>query len=201
MNKLNKDNILIKENDFEITLIEKNINECNKKHDQYMVINNILKNGGLIESIMKDNLLPRFNEIVNNLFVKFGSRQVVMKFERKDGQQKDTINIYDENGVNTCRDGGYQSVLNNLVYRIGLAELNPNMKSTFMIIDEAVDSADSNNKQEMKKLITYLRSQYEWIMIVSHNDDVKDTFDNIIEITDNKNDDDTISGTKSIMYV
>jgi hypothetical protein len=30
------------------------------------------------------------------------------------------INIYDENGVNTCRDGGYQSVLNNLIYRIGL---------------------------------------------------------------------------------
>lgn len=201
MHKLNKDNILIKENDVEIAIIEKNINECNKKHDQYMVINNILKNGGLIESIMKDNLLPRFNEIVNNLFVKFGSRQVVMKFERKDGQQKETINIYDENGVNTCRDGGYQSVLNNLVYRIGLAELNPNMKSTFMIIDEAVDSADSNNKQEMKKLITYLRSQYEWIMIVSHNDDVKDTFDNIIEITDNKNDDDTYAGSKQIMYV
>ena len=99
---------------------------------------------------MKDNLLPRFNEIVNNLFVKFGSRQVVMKFERKDGQQKESINIYDENGVNTCRDGGYQSVLNNLIYRIGLAELNPNMKSTFMIIDEAMDSADPNNKQEMK---------------------------------------------------
>lgn len=51
-----------------------------------MIINNILKNGGLIESIMKDNLLPRFNENVNNLFVKFGSRQVVMKFERKEGQ-------------------------------------------------------------------------------------------------------------------
>jgi len=30
-------------------------------------------------------------------------------------------------------------------------------------------------------------------MIVSHNDDIKDIFDNIIEITDNKNDDDTIS--------
>lgn len=35
------------------------------------------------------------------------------------------------------------------------------MKSTFMIIDEAMDSADPNNKQEMKKLINYLRSQYE----------------------------------------
>jgi len=75
------------------------------------------------------------------------------------------------------------------------------MKSTFMIIDEAMDSADPNNKQEMKKLINYLRSQYEWIIIVSHNDDVKDTFDNIIEITDNKNDDDTYAGSKQIMYV
>jgi hypothetical protein len=38
-------------------------------------------------------------------------------------------------------------------------------------------------------------------MIASHNNDVKDTFDNIIEITDNKNDDDTYARSKQIMYV
>ena len=83
MNEIHKENILIKENDMEITKIKKNINECNKIYDQYLIINNILKDGGLIESIMKDNLLPRFNEIVNNLFIKFGARPIVIKYKKK----------------------------------------------------------------------------------------------------------------------
>ena len=40
------------------------------------------------------------------------------------------------------------------------------MKSNFIIIDEEFDSADTNNKQEMKKLINYLRIQHEWVLIV-----------------------------------
>ena len=146
--------------------------------------------------------MPRFNQIVNNLFIKFGARPVNIKYEKKgDEQKKHVINIYDDNRRNTNRDGGYQTFLNNLIYRIALSELNPNMKPNFMIIDEAFDSADNNNKQEMKKLINYLRSQHDWILIVSHDDDVKDTFDNVIEITDNLNDMDIYDGTKSIKYV
>jgi DNA repair exonuclease SbcCD ATPase subunit len=202
LNKIKNENILLQETDIEITMIEKNINDCNKIYDQYLIINNILKDGGLIESIMKDNLLPRFNQIVNDLFIKFGARLVNIKYEKKgDEQKKHVINIYDDNRRNTNRDGGYQTFLNNLIYRIALSELNPNMKPNFMIIDEAFDSADNNNKQEMKKLINYLRSQHDWILIVSHDDDVKDTFDNIIEINDNLNDMDIYDGTKSITYV
>ena len=176
----------IQENNCVITVIENEIKEATQLYDQYLIINNMLKNGGLIESIMKDNLLPRFNEIVNNLFIKFNSRPVDIKYEKTgDKDSKNEINIYNNN-QNTIRDGGYQSFLNNLVYRIALLELNPNMKSNFMIIDEAFDSADNNNKHEMKKLISYLRSRYDWVMIVSHDEDIKDTFDNIIEIIDIK---------------
>lgn len=195
---LYQENIMIEKNDTGISIIEQKINECLENYDKYSVINNILKDGGLIESIMKDNLLPRFNEIVNNLFVKFGARPVNIKYESIG--KKHVINIYDEYGRNTNRDGGYQTFLNNLIYRIALSELNPNMRSLFMIIDEALDSADSTNKQEMKKLINYLRTQYEWIMIVSHNDDVKDSFDNMIEICDNTNDT-ANSGIKQIIYI
>jgi len=176
----------IQENNCIITDIENEIKETTQIFDSYTVINDMLKNGGLIESIMKDNLLPRFNEIVNNLFVKFNSRPVVIKYEKSgDNDSKNEINIYNNN-QNTIRDGGYQTFLNNLVYRIALLELNPNMKPNFMIIDEAFDSADDNNKQEMKKLISYLRAQFEWIIIVSHDEDIKDSFDNIIEITEIK---------------
>ncbi len=190
--KLNTQLTINKENEIEFGIIEKNITDCNKIHDNYFIINDILKGGGLIETIMKDNLLPRFNDIVNNLFLKFGSRPVKVTYEKD--KNKQLINIYDEQNRNTTRDGGYQTFLNNLIYRIAISEFNTNMKPNFMIIDEAFDSADSNNKQEMKKLINYLKSQHDWILVVSHDDDIKDTFDNIIEI--NKNDD----NTKCIIY-
>ena len=60
-----------------IKIHETNIKENNKILDQYTIINNILKDGGLIESIMKDNLLPRFNEIVNNLFIKLQDLKIM----------------------------------------------------------------------------------------------------------------------------
>ncbi len=184
----------IENNNCVITVIENEIKETTQLYDQYLTINNMLKNGGLIESIMKDNLLPRFNQIVNNLFIKFNSRPVEIKYEKSgDKDSKYEINIYNNN-QNTIRDGGYQTFLNNLVYRIALLELNPNMKPNFMIIDEAFDSADNNNKQEMKKLISYLRSQYDWLIIVSHDEDIKDAFDNIIEITETKD------NMKNIIY-
>ena len=184
----------IENNNCVITVIENEIKEVTQLYDNYTVINDMLKNGGLIESIMKDNLLPRFNQIVNNLFIKFNSRPVEIKYEKSgDKDSKYEINIYNNN-QNTIRDGGYQTFLNNLVYRIALLELNPNMKPNFMIIDEAFDSADNNNKQEMKKLISYLRSQYDWVIIVSHDEDIKDAFDNIIEITETK------GNMKNIIY-
>mgnify|MGYP003344087520 CR=1 FL=1 len=90
----------------------------------------------------------------------------------------------------------------NVKRRARISDDKPDKQKEFvMIIDEAFDSADTNNKQEMKKLINYLRSEHDWILIVSHDDDVKDTFDNIIEISDNKNDDDIPDGTKSINYI
>jgi len=196
LDELKKDQLKINQHTIEIKLIETNINDCNKIYDQYLIINNILKDGGLIESIMKDNILPRFNEIVNELFLKFNSRPVEIKYEK---DKKDTnnfvINIYD-NKHNTVRNGGYQTCLNNLIFRIALAELNTNIKSNFMIIDEILDSADTNNKQELIKLINYIRSKYDWVLIVSHDDVVKDTFDNTIEINDDKTD----PNTKSINY-
>ena len=138
--------------------------------------------------------LIKFNSIVNNLFVKFNSRPVEIKYEKgHDNKTKHEINIYD-NKQNTIRDGGFQTFLNNIVYRIALTELNPNMKANFMIIDEAFDSADDNNKLEMKKLINYLRLLYDWILIISHDDNIKDTFDNTLEITNN----DSCKGTKYI---
>ena len=120
--------------------------------------------------------MPQFSKIVNSLFNKFDARDVKIICSGTN------IIIRDEHNVNTTRDGGYQTFLNNLVYRIALSKINNFMETNFMIIDEAFDSADRENKNKIKSLIEYLRSVYDWVLIISHDDDVKDTFESTLVI-------------------
>jgi exonuclease SbcC len=157
-------------------ILEEDIKNLDDDKNQYSIIEKTLKNDGIVDTIMKKNLLPLFSEIVNGLLARFNSRKVNIEFIGSE------IIIRDEYNVNTVRDGGYQTFFNNLIYRIALAELNSSMKTNFMIIDEAFDSSDNDNKQKIKELIVYLREKYDWTLIISHDDNVKDLFESILSI-------------------
>lgn len=172
-----KELTIIKQKQATFNLIYDDINNLQIESDNYNILTQILKKGnGIVDIIVKNNLIPRFNTIVNNLFVKFSSRTVYIEYIGNE------IIIRNNNNVDTIRDGGYQTYLNNLVYRIALSQLNNYLTTNFMIIDEAFDSADSQNKKYIIDLISYLRTQYDWILIVSHDNDIKDLFESIITI-------------------
>jgi len=178
LKKMQKDFTELKQSQAIFELLFKDIKVIEKKKDNYNILTQVLKNNGIVDSIMTQNLLPRFNAIVSDLFNKFGARHVRMEYTGTD------IIIRDEHNVDTIRDGGYQTYLNNLIYRIALSQLNNYISTNFMIIDEAFDSADTVNKQHVKKLIEYVRSQNDWMLIVSHDDDIKDLFECILSIQD-----------------
>ena len=51
-----------------------------------------------------------------------------------------------------------------------------------MIVDEALDSVDYINKNNIFKLIEYMKSYYDWVFIISHNQDIKNNCDMNINI-------------------
>lgn len=154
----------------------KNIKEMENDKDDYDMLNKILKNNVIVDSVMTKNLLPQFEKIVNEILNGFGSRGIRVEYIGSE------IVIRDEYNVSTIRDGGYQTFLNNLVYRIALSKLNGYMCTNFMIIDEAFDSADNNSKTTIKNLIDYIRNINDWILIISHDDDIKDKFEQTLLI-------------------
>ena len=190
LSDMNKDLIVLQGSESSFMVINDNINGCRVAAELYGMIYNVLKAGGIVDCIMKDSLIPKFKDIVNNLFIKFGSRPVDIRYTTN------SIEIINDTGVNTVRDGCYQSHLNNLIYRIALSQFDNNMKSNFLIIDEVFDSADNTNKEEMRKMIDFLRTQYDWVLIISHDDNVKESFDKMIEIKTNESD-----NSKFISYV
>jgi len=91
-------------------------------------------------------------------------------------------------------NGGGLSHIFNIIFRIALSQLNNYIKPNFMIIDEAFDNCDTEGKNSILKLIDIMRTYYEWILIISHDNSIKMTYDKqiIINTIDNK--------TKNIVY-
>jgi DNA repair exonuclease SbcCD ATPase subunit len=175
-------NILVDLQHKKVTFVElyENIKNAEKKKDNYTLLVQLLKSdGGIIDTIMLKNLLPKFNNIVNELLVQFGEEEVDITYENLG------IKIRDKYGVDVVKNGGYKTYLNNLVYRIAISRLNSYMSTDFMIIDEVCDSADNEKKQNVKKLIDYLRVINKWTIIISHDEDVKDTYGMLLRIKQN----------------
>ena len=150
----------------------------------YSILLNLLENNGIVDSIITNNLLPRLEEIANNLFDKFNSRNIKIFYEKSTAKKEKDIVIRTINNVNISRDGGYQTYLNNIVFRIALSQLNGYMHTNFMIIDEILDSVDHNNKQNINKLVDYMRIINDWVLIISHDDSIKDKYESILTIQD-----------------
>ena len=63
-----------------------------------------------------------------------------------------------------------------------LSKLSPT-SSDFFIIDEGFGVLDDNNIENACKLLTNAKSMFNFMLIVSHVDYVKDIADHVLEIT------------------
>jgi DNA repair exonuclease SbcCD ATPase subunit/DNA repair exonuclease SbcCD nuclease subunit len=83
---------------------------------------------------------------------------------------------------------GFQKFIINIALRIAFLDLYNNKSScSQLFIDEGWTSADANNRILIPKVLNYLLSKFNSVIIVSHIDEIKDIVDMSIKI--NKNND------------
>ena len=56
----------------------------------------------------------------------------------------------------------------------------------FLVIDEGFGTLDSENLQSLFMLFTYLKTQFDFVMVISHIDSMRDVVDGLIEIKKEK---------------
>mgnify|MGYP003637642943 FL=1 len=86
-----------------------------------------------------------------------------------------------------------EKFLSSLAIRVALTKVSCLPRPNFLIIDEGFGNLDSENLQALESLFEYLKTEYDFIMVVSHIDLMKDMVDELIEI-------DTTSGHSLIQY-
>jgi DNA repair exonuclease SbcCD ATPase subunit len=110
---------------------------------------------------------------------KYSTYQIKMVLNK---DTNDSVYIYKTNGSNLSLNGGYETHLINLIFRMVFAKISGVIRTNFIIIDEAFDASDFKNKENIKSIIDYMDNIYDWIIIISHDTYIKSNFENNINI-------------------
>jgi DNA repair exonuclease SbcCD ATPase subunit len=80
----------------------------------------------------------------------------------------------------TC---GFERFVASIAIRIALTKISNLPRSNFLIIDEGFGSLDGHNLPSMYTLFTFLKSEFDFVLVVSHLDSLKDMVDKQIEVS------------------
>jgi DNA repair protein SbcC/Rad50 len=89
---------------------------------------------------------------------------------------------------------GMEKFISSLAIRVALINISNLPRPNFIIFDEGWGTLDSNHISEVKLLFDFLKNHFDFVLIISHIDSIKDLVDNLLEITKN-------SGFSQIKYI
>jgi len=153
----------------------KDLEQQSKLFDYYL--NALSKDGVSYELIEKS--LPMIEGEVNNILgqiVEFGMQLEI------DGKNINAYLVYGDQRWSLEMCSGMERFISGLAIRVALINVCNLPRPNFLVIDEGFGTLDSENLQSLFMLFTYLKTQFDFVMIVSHIDSMRDVVDNLVEI-------------------
>jgi DNA repair exonuclease SbcCD ATPase subunit len=77
---------------------------------------------------------------------------------------------------------GMEKFISSLAIRIALTNISQLPRPNFLIIDEGWGSLDAENLNSVSMLLDYLKTQFEFIILISHVDQIKEVADIMLEL-------------------
>ena len=161
--------------------IEDRIDEVEKLEEQFGLyeyyLNALGKDGVSYELISK--ALPMIEGEVNNILgqiVEFG-----LQLEM-DGKNVNANIVYDDQKWSLEMCSGMERFISGLAIRIALINVCNLPRPNFLVVDEGFGTLDNENLQSLYMLFAYLKTQFEFVMIISHIDSMRDVVDTLMEI-------------------
>ena len=161
--------------------IEDRIEEVSQLEEQHGLyeyyLNALGKDGVSYELISK--ALPMIEGEVNNSLgqiVEFG-----LQLEM-DGKNINANIVYDDQKWSLEMCSGMEKFISGLAIRIALINVCNLPRPNFLVIDEGFGTLDNENLTSLYMLFAYLKTQFDFVMIISHIDSMRDVVDSLMEI-------------------
>jgi DNA repair exonuclease SbcCD ATPase subunit len=166
----------------ELNSIVKTIEEKQTLTNKKKINEKIMKiiDEGFVNKLLSDKILPKIENSLNNLLKPYVNFNIRLK---NINTQK--ISAYkDDDGFRSLvsKLSGYQSVITAVAFRLVMNQLNMQTKSKFIILDEIFSYTDNTNILLTPQLFDFMKRYYDWILIITHNDQIKGFTDRDIKV-------------------
>jgi DNA repair exonuclease SbcCD ATPase subunit len=125
------------------------------------------------------NTVPEIEKEVNNIL-----SQVVdytIQFET-DGKNVVPYVVYEYGRWPIELTSGYERFVASVAIRVALTNISNLPKTTFLALDEGFGTLDADNLASMYTLFSFLKNNFDFVLVISHLDALKDAVDKQIEI-------------------
>ena len=162
--------------------IESNINkikeleETNKLYDYYL---DAVKRDGISYELISKTL-PSIEGEINNILGQIVEFSMNLEMDGKN------VNAYINYGdsrkwpLEMC--SGMEKFISGLAIRVALINICNLPRPNFLVIDEGFGTLDSENLQSLFMAFAYLKTQFEFVIVISHIDSMRDVVDTLLEI-------------------
>ena len=116
------------------------------------------------------------NRVLENMMAGFTIKMTM------DGKNIETMICYNDSCWNLELASGMEKFVSSLAIRIGLINISTLPRPNFLVIDEGFGTLDGDNIANMEGAFQYLKTQFDFVLIVSHLDTIKDFMDMLIPI-------------------
>ena len=125
--------------------------------------------------------LPKIEAEVNNILSQIVDYQITFN---TDGKNINAYIVYDSETYWPLElTSGMEKFIGSIAIRTALINVSSLPRPPFLVIDEGMGNLDSRNLSNMYVLFDYLKTQFEYMIVISHIDSMRDMVDSIIEIT------------------
>jgi len=163
------------------TIIEniKKVEELEGKYAAYQYYMDAIKRDGIPYELIS-KALPTIEGAVNDILSQIVDFSMILEM---DGKNINCYIVYDDDNVWPLElSSGMERFISSLAMRVGLINVSNLPAPNFLAIDEGWGTMDSDNLNSVYNLFQYLKSQFQFTMIVSHIDSMRDAVDTLLEI-------------------
>ena len=165
----------------EIQRIQERIEEVRQLEDQHKTFEFYLeavgRNGISYELISK--VIPVIEGEVNTILTQIVDFGLQMNM---DGKNINAYLVHDTQQWPLEMSSGMERFISGLAIRVAMMNICNIPRPNFLVVDEGFGSLDSDNMTSMYMMFNYLKSQFDFVMIISHIDTMRDIVDKLIEI-------------------
>jgi DNA repair exonuclease SbcCD ATPase subunit len=157
----------------------KKVSELEGKYEAYQYYLDAVKRDGVPYDLIT-KALPTIESEVNNILAQLVDFQMLFEM---DGKNINNYIVYDDDNIWPLElSSGMERFISSLAIRVGLINVSNLPRSNFLAIDEGWGTMDSDNLNSVYSLFQYLKSQFQFTLIVSHIDSMRDAVDTLLEV-------------------